>query len=734
MKTGLRIRVLEGQTVDGRTEYEFPASPSDDDARIVVGRDPAHCEIVFVDDLRHKGVGNEHLALRRSLGRYQLDLNTRNPVLLDGKKTFEEKELTGTCVLQLGQGAKLEVTVVDDRTATAFDDHSIQQPHEVAVGNRRLLGSVAAGVALLALGGTWIMWRQQQADRVLRDMSEATVSSATLDRAAKSVYLILRKSADGGEDAVGTGWSGPGGVIVTNAHVVEGVPSSPDDVRWFARSAAPPHAEHAITRVRMHPGYEAFGRFLMAAKPIQERIAGPDEGIGGAGACDVAVVDVENPAGLAPPLPIPSREKLKELQAGDAVATVGFPAEGLEATPILLAAPVPVRHRGFLVRVTDFFMRQRDDGVNQLVQHGLPTAGGASGSPIIDTEGNVVAVVSGGNMQFVTGAGDGATNRIANNVVNFAQRSDLVLDLLDQDADKRMEDYFDMWVGSLKDFRNASDVVVEDFMQDTAAIIGRPDARPEAAGEELIGEGLAVKTPDELSQAVPVELQLPRGVFTVLARPKVLVDIDASMTDSRGNRVALDDSLHFHGLFRIVNRHPQTYRLNGWFQGEGPPFEYGCLVQDWQCDPDEFTARWAARAIGNGMLGTQEPPGFDEKSAASRLAGEPNTLARCACTITIPKPGVYVALGQVSAPVAITMTMGDGGVAIDGNTVPESQEGPPPLRRTDPFVVFPVFGDNATVRFDCESPPLEPADGEVEVSVRVIGWPGFDPPGANGRR
>jgi len=38
------------------------------------------------------------------------------------------------------------------------------------------------------------------------------------------------------------------------------------------------------------------------------------------------------------------------------------------------------------------------------------------------------------------------------------------------------------------------------------------------------------------------------------------------------------------------------------------------------------------------------------------------------------------------------------------------------------------------VRFDCESPPLEPADGEVEVSVRVIGWPGFDPPGANGRR
>lgn len=725
MKTGLRIRVLEGQTVDGRTEYEFPASPSDDDARIVVGRDPAHCEIVFVDDLRHKGVGNEHLALRRSLGRYQLDLNTRNPVLLDGKKTFEEKELTGTCVLQLGQGAKLEVTVVDDRTATAFDDHSIQQPHEVAVGNRRLLGSVAAGVALLALGGTWIMWRQQQADRRLQDIAEATVSTATLDRAAKSVYLILRKSADGGEDAVGTGWSGPGGLIVTNAHVVEGIPSSPDDVRWFARSAAPPHAEHAITGVRMHPGYTAFDRFLMANKPIQEHIAGPDEMIGKAGACDVAVVDVENPAGLAPPLPIPSREQLRELQAGDAVATVGFPAEGLEGTPILLAAPVPVRHRGFLVRVTDFFMRQRDDGVNQLVQHGLPTAGGASGSPIIDTEGNVVAVVSGGNMQFVTGAGTGATNRIASNVVNFAQRSDLVLDLLENTIDGRMQDYVDMWTGSLKDFRNASDVFVKDFMRDTAAIVGRPDARPEAGGDLIVGEGVTVKNPEDLAKAVPVELQLPRGVFTVLTLPKVPVDIDVAVTDSRGNRIAVDDSLHWQGLVRLVNRHPQTCRLTGWFQGEGPPFSYACAVADWQCDPDEFLARWYAREIGIGRLGTQEAPGFDAKTSSARLVGEPNTPARGGCTITIPQPGVYVALGQVSAPVAISMTLGDGAVVIEGNTVPELPDGPPPARSVEPFLVFRVGDANATVRIDCESPPLEPADGEVEVAARVIGWPGL---------
>lgn len=728
MKTGLRVRVLEGQTVDGRTEYEFPASQSGTDEQIVIGRDPEQCQIVFVDELRHKGLGNEHLALRRSLGRYQLDLNTRNPVLLDGRKTFEEKELTGTSVLQLGQGVKLEITVVDDRTATAFEDHSIQQPEEVALGNRKLLAGVAVGVAMLALGGLWLTWRQQQADRKLKDISVSTVSSSTLERTARSVYLIVRKAGDGVEDPVGTGWSGPGGVIVTNAHVAEGIPSSAKGVSWVARSATPPHTEHAITGARIHPGYEAFGRFLLANKPIQEHVAARDEGFGLTGACDVAVLTVDNPAALAPALPIPSREKLKELHAGDAVATVGFPAEGLDATPILLAAPVPVRHRGFLVRLTDFFMRQREDGENQLVQHGLPTAGGSSGSPIIDTEGNVVAVANGGNMQIVPSGGDGATNRIATNVVNFAQRADLVLDLLENRADSRVDEYVAMWRNSLADFRNASEVVMEDFFRETAALTGRPDARSEVR-EELVGEGIMAQVPEDLAQAVPLEVRLPKGVFTLLVLPDVATDIDVELTDTWGQRVAMDNSLHWHGLLRLANRHPHTYRLIGWTQGEGHRFRYACAVLDWQCDPDEFNASEAASAIGPQLLQTNEAPAFDERTSSSLLDGEPQSTVRCACFLTIPSPGVYFALGEASAPVPIAMTVGAGAQVVNGNTRPESSDGQPPVRRLDPFLVFRVVDPDATVRFDCDAPPPDAADGDAEVAVRVIGWPGFDLPG-----
>ncbi|MFM7646846.1 MAG: TIR domain-containing protein [Cyanobium sp.] len=114
MKTGLRIRILEGRTVDGRTEYEFPASPSLPHERIVIGRAPGHCGIVFVDDLRHHGLAEEHMAFQRSLGRYLLDVNFRNAVLVDGRRVFEEQELRGTHELQLGDSVRLEVTVVEE--------------------------------------------------------------------------------------------------------------------------------------------------------------------------------------------------------------------------------------------------------------------------------------------------------------------------------------------------------------------------------------------------------------------------------------------------------------------------------------------------------------------------------------------------------------------------------------------------------------------------------------------
>lgn len=726
MKTGLRIVVLEGQTVDGRTEYDFPASPREPEERIVIGRDPDHCRVVFVDDLRHHGLGNEHVAFRRSLGRYQLDLNTQNAVLVDGRKTFEEKELRGTHVLQLGDAVRLEVTVVDDRTATIGDDDD-QQPHEVTLKNQKLLVGLAATVAALAIGGLWLSSRQERLQQeTARVVGETAVPGDALERTARSVYLIAAKSDAGGEDVAGTGWSGPGGVIVTNAHVAEEISSSPEGVHWFVRAATPPYREHAVTSHRIHPGYDAFRKFVVATKPMQETIEKYSD-VGQVPACDVAVLEVEDGDALAPPLPIPTREELKALKAGDPVAIVGFPVEGLAATPVVMSAPVPVRHRGFLVRVTDFFIREREDGMNQLVQHAIPVTGGSSGSPIIDARGRVIAVHNGGNTLGATESG-----RIISQVVSYGQRADLVLDLLEKTETKQIADYRRTWQGSLADFERGADVQLAFHVRETAEIMGRPDARP-TTFRKLPGQAVVARVLDDLQRAVPVELDLPPGVYTLQVAaqdPESIADLDAIVLDARGNPVAGENSTSIVSLLQIVNVHPQVYRLVGWVPSVDSAVRYTCTVQKWPCDAEDFLTRQVVRAMCS-TLGTDEAPGFDARTKAARLDGTPGSNGRCSLEVKIPKPGFYVAVGRVSAALPIAMTLADGGQPLNADTSPASGDGDA-VRRQSPTVAFRVDRENATVRLACESAVLATDDGSVEITARVIGWPGLGVDGADG--
>jgi len=722
MKTGLRIRVLEGQTVDGRTEYEFPASRSQPDELIVVGRDPDHCRIVFVDDLRHHGLGNEHIRFRRSLGRYQLDLNKQNSVLVDGRKAFEEQELRGTHQLQLGDKVRLEVTVVDDRSAT-IRDTDIEQPHEVTLRTRKLLAGLAAAVAVLAVGGWWLNKQQQQiqdkADEVERAVSEATVPADALERAARSVYLIVAKSDAGGESSVGTGWSAPGGVIVTNAHIAEEIHNSPEGVTWFVRSATPPYREHAVVAHRMHPGYKAFREFVDAIKPVQETIRTYAD-VGQASACDVAVLEVENPDALMPPLPMPSREQLVSLKPGDPVAIVGFPGEGLAATPVLVAAPVPTRHRGFLVRVTDFFMREREDGINQFVQHGLPVTGGSSGSPIIDSRGRVIAVHNGGNTLAETDSG-----RIISQVVSFSQRSDLVLDLLERAEVERLALYREMWAASLADFQRESDIRITNQLRETAIVMGRPDDMPRVFAE-LSGEAIIANNDEDLGKARPIEFTLQPGLYTLRISAEKndnTSDIDTVVYDDRSNVIASDMSLSVGSVIQIANVHPQDYKLIAWTQTGDSAVPCTCVIYDWRFDAEEYLVRKAVRDV-QSYFDTEDTPDLKAQAKSGTFSGSAGSRGRCELETKIAKPGVYVAIGHASAPVPFAMGVAGGGESLDANSV-EPSEGDEGSVQYLPMVVFKVDEANAVVRLSCTSDTLEPDDAAVKVEARIIGWSGL---------
>jgi hypothetical protein len=85
----------------------------------------------------------------------------------------------------------------------------------------------------------------------------------------------------------------------------------------------------------------------------------------------------------------------------------------------------------------------------------LPITGGASGSPVIDSNGRVVAIASGGNVMSLDG------KRIPNAaLVNYAQRADALADLLAGEAKARIEADQSYWTQKTSVFKRGVDVII----------------------------------------------------------------------------------------------------------------------------------------------------------------------------------------------------------------------------------------------------------------------------------
>jgi hypothetical protein len=90
----ITIRFHEGPHAGEPQEF------SDDVEMIVIGRDADKCQVVLPPELTV--VGREHCALRRVLGRYRLQLNRDNLVLVGGEPGVDGQELADATSLQLG--------------------------------------------------------------------------------------------------------------------------------------------------------------------------------------------------------------------------------------------------------------------------------------------------------------------------------------------------------------------------------------------------------------------------------------------------------------------------------------------------------------------------------------------------------------------------------------------------------------------------------------------------------
>ncbi|HVE04899.1 MAG TPA: serine protease [Rhizomicrobium sp.] len=409
---------------------------------IRIGRTPGS-EVEYPEDMAV--VGHDHFAIVRQAGTYKFVINPHHRVFAGGRDVMDGEELASTTEVRLGTVDGPRLLLEPSRTsgtayvATEAQGRSAVLPDIARAGLRwtHVLGVV---VALVILGGAFAYWKLSgEVQPIYANAGAGTDFSSLIAKYQKSVFLVDEVDAGGNSQTGATAWvvALPDGrkAFATNAHVGGLLADArKNHYRLLVRSPEAAHREYEIVDAIIHPAYAAFEAML--AEADKRASAGMIREVGLSPAYDVAILIPDKQDGLPPALPLASDKSLSTLHAGEPIAFIGYPAENLVSFDT--NAPTPTSQVGIITSVRNFFLTE-EGGPAQLIEHSLPSAGGASGSPIFDQNGEVIALLSGGNN---IASKDGRIPNAA--LVNFAQRVDLLRDLVENkakdqlDADKRM--------------------------------------------------------------------------------------------------------------------------------------------------------------------------------------------------------------------------------------------------------------------------------------------------------
>ena len=413
--------------------------------RVVFGTDSSRCQVVFAPGVR--AVAAQHAALERVLGSYRWVLNGHDDVFVDGVRVMEGDLLPDHGTVRLGargprlffsHGENAEVPVLKPLGRMRA---GLGRARDLAARVRvNRIAMIALALMLLVVTAAGAM-AVQRGERGGSPDAEAKLRTV-LREAAPSVYRVIRRSVNGHERGYGTAFVVAEDVLATNAHVANAFDELSLGETLIVRSTGDQPRTYEVVRTDVHPGHDEFERTWWSYGPEQS----PDAYVfAPGGACDVALLHVEPAARLGRPLPLASDPHLASLHRGQPVGLVGYPSEGMVLDGSPLRQPVPHQQPGTLTSISTFFGDVDADGVNRLLQHSCPSTGGASGSPLLDATGHVVGVVHAGNM---AGSWRG---RIPLGVgVNFAQRVDLLRELIDGEAEAALAQHVASWRAQLR--------------------------------------------------------------------------------------------------------------------------------------------------------------------------------------------------------------------------------------------------------------------------------------------